>query len=107
MSHSILYPDDLIEAHITIQNTTNQPIKNIEYLDTIPKIFSLQKTQKYTIKIGNGGGVDRDFEPIGDNQYDAYFIGLDIPAGETLHITYELTALPASYGEMMVGDLEM
>ncbi len=31
-----------------------------------------------------------------------YFIGRDIAPGETLEFIYELTALPASYGEMIV-----
>lgn len=49
-TNTTLFPDDLIEARIIIKNTTNATIRNIEYLDTIPKIFSLEKTQKYTIK---------------------------------------------------------
>lgn len=35
-----------------------------------------------------------------------YFIGRDIPPGQTLEISYDMIALPASYGEMVVGDLE-
>lgn len=34
------------------------------------------------------------------------FIGRDIPPGQTLEISYDIVALPASYGEMIVGDLE-
>ena len=45
-SNATLFPDDLIEARIVIKNTTNATIRNIEYLDTIPNIFSLEKTQK-------------------------------------------------------------
>jgi hypothetical protein len=30
----------------------------------------------------------------------------DIAPGETVIVSYELIALPASYGEMIVGDLE-
>ena len=35
-----------------------------------------------------------------------YFIGRDIPPGATLEISSDMIALPASYGEMIVGDLE-
>lgn len=35
-----------------------------------------------------------------------YFVGRDIPPGQTLEISYDMVALPASYGEMVVGDLE-
>lgn len=50
--------------------------------------------------------MSRDFELIGDGEYDAHFIVNDIAPGETVIISYELVALPASYGEMIVGDLE-
>lgn len=71
-SNLMLHPDDLIEARIIIKNITNQPIKNIEYLDTIPRIFSSEKTQKYYVTI-NGKTITRDFEAVGDNEFDAYF----------------------------------
>lgn len=35
-----------------------------------------------------------------------YFVGRDLAPGETMEISYDLVALPASYGEMIVGDLE-
>lgn len=104
-THTTLYPDDLIQARISIKNTTNQTIKNIEYLDVVPKIFSLDKTEKYTVSIG-GTSIDRPFESISSGDYDMYFVGRDIPPGETLEISYDIVALPASYGEMIVGDLE-
>ncbi len=49
-THATLYPDDHIRSTIRIRNTTNKTIQNIEYLDTLPKIFSAASTQKYTIK---------------------------------------------------------
>lgn len=104
-THATLYPDDLIQARISIKNTSPTTIKNIEYLDTIPQIFSLEKTLKYTIKIGSTS-TDRPFEPIAAGDYDMHFVGRDLAPGETLEISYELIALPASYGEMVVGDLE-
>ncbi len=74
VSHPVLYPDDLIRVHITIKNTTMSTIRNIEYLDTVPRIFSLEKTQKYDVTIANAK-VTRNFEAIGDNEFDAYFVG--------------------------------
>ena len=35
-----------------------------------------------------------------------YLVGRDLAPGETMEISYDLVALPASYGEMIVGDLE-
>lgn len=32
--------------------------------------------------------------------------GMDIPSGQTLLFTYELIALPTSYGKMIVDNLE-
>jgi hypothetical protein len=105
VTHPVLYPDDMIQARISIKNTTNTTIKNIEYLDTLPKVFSSEKTQKYTIKIGNTM-VNKTFEPLSSSDYDMYFVGWDLAPGETMEILYDLVALPASYGEMIVGNLE-
>jgi hypothetical protein len=46
-----LHPDDLIRANISIKNTTATTIRNVEYLDIIPKVFSLDTTEKYTVTI--------------------------------------------------------
>ena len=105
VTHATLYPDDLIQARISIKNTSSVAIKNIEYLDTIPKIFSLEKTVRYNIKVG-GSSTDRVFESLSSGDYDMHFVGRDLAPGETLEISYDLIALPASYGEMIVGDLE-
>ena len=50
-THTTLYPDDLIHAQISIKNTTNTTITNVEYLDVVPKIFSLDATEKYTVTV--------------------------------------------------------
>ncbi|MBC7503535.1 VCBS repeat-containing protein [Candidatus Gracilibacteria bacterium] len=105
LTHTTLYPNDRINTIIRIHNTSNKTMKNVEYLDTIPKIFSLESTRKYTIKKG-GTSVSRDFENIGDNEYDAHFVVGDIAPGAIVEIGYELIALSASYGDMIVGDLE-
>ncbi len=105
VTHTTLYPDDLIQARISIKNTSPVAIKNIEYLDSIPKIFSLEKTTKYSIKMG-GSSTDRVFDSRSSGDYDMHFVGRNLAPGETLEISYDLIALPASYGEMIVGDLE-
>ncbi len=88
-----------------IKNTTAFPIRNIEYLDTVPGIFSLEKTLKYTVTTNNTT-VERSMESLSTDEYDAYFLGRDLLPGQSLEIRYDLIALPASYGEMIVGDLE-
>ena len=45
-------------------------------------------------------------ESLSSDEYDAYFVGRDLLPGQSLEIQYDLIALPASYGEMIVGDLE-
>ena len=104
-SHATLYPDDRIVASIRIKNTGNTMLKNIQYLDTIPQIFSSEKTETYTITI-NEKTITRDFQYLQNGEYDALFGPMELSPGETLTLRYELTALPASYGEMVVGDME-
>lgn len=38
--------------------------------------------------------------------YDVALSVRDIPAGATVHILYDVEALPATYGKMIVGKLE-
>ena len=48
-THPTLYTGDSITATVRIKNTTNRVMRGAEYLDTIPKIFSIENTQKYSI----------------------------------------------------------
>jgi len=57
-----------------IKNTTNKKITNIEYLDTIPQIFSSEKTMEYRIKIGDKN-ITRKIEPLSTGEYDIHFTG--------------------------------
>jgi hypothetical protein len=50
--------------------------------------------------------ITRDFMRLSYSDFDAYFSLLDIGAGDTLKLTYDLEVLPASYGELLVGDYE-
>ena len=79
-------------------------MKSVKYLDTIASIFTRDETEKYSIEI-NGQKIDKQLvEDFGD--YDLIFELPDIPAGGTVVIRYTLKILPASYGEMLVGDFE-
>jgi hypothetical protein len=62
-THTNLYPRDHIETNIRLKNTGKQVIKNTEYLDTLPKIFSGENTLKYKIVRGDTA-VSRDFESV-------------------------------------------
>jgi FG-GAP-like repeat len=104
-THATLYPEDHITATIRIENTSSQSMRSVEYLDTIPKIFSIKDTKQYSIHRSNVS-ISREYDAIWDNEYDAHFTLWDISPGETIEIIYEMVALPASYGEMIVGDLE-
>lgn len=47
-----------------------------------------------------------EFVLTSSSDYDAYFTLPDIPAGQMITLSYDLTALPTSYGELLVGDYE-
>lgn len=100
-----LHAGDTIRVDIAFTNTSNSPISGFEYLDTIPKIFDTEKTHTYRMTLGDES-QEKPFEWLATEEYDAHFIGRDIPAGSTLHMTYEVRALAASYGEMSVGKFE-
>lgn len=54
----------------------------------------------------DGQVQEKTFTLLQADDYDAYFTLRDIPAGSTLHLIYEVTALPVAYGEMIVDNLE-
>jgi hypothetical protein len=105
LTNSIVHSGDRIRVDIAIKNTTSQDISNISYLEKIPTIFSANSNSRYSVMLDDTK-IDRTFETITDSEYDARFIGRDIPAGKTIHIIYEVTALPASYGELLVWKFE-
>lgn len=49
ITSSTLHGGDRIIVEITIKNTTASTIKNVEYLDTLPKIFDLPDDPKYQV----------------------------------------------------------
>lgn len=100
LSATTLHAGDRVQVDIAIQNTTNNTLIPSEYLDTIPNIFSQENTEKYILSL-SGSSEERTFTPYSDT-YDALFTLKSIPAGQTLHIIYEVEALPTQYGEMTV-----
>jgi hypothetical protein len=96
---------DRIRVEITIRNTTPATLKNIEYLDTLAKIFDLPTDAKYSITLA-WASRDYPLTTISAEEYDFSLRGVDIPAGQTLIFSYELEALPTSYGNMIVDRLE-
>ncbi len=105
ISHTFLQSGDRIVAEVTLKNTGNTTLQNIKFLDSVPDIFDASNTESYEVILGNEK-VTRQFNRLSIGAYDAEFEGRDIPAGQTLTIRYEMTALPARHGEMMVGNLE-
>lgn len=103
--NSLLFPDDVIEVEISLKNTSAQEMKNIVYLDTIAKIFARDNTEKYSVEI-NGQKIEKYFEEPDSGDYDLQFSIDSIPANSEAKIRYTLKVLPASYGEMLVGDFE-
>lgn len=51
LGHSTLLPNDTVKVTIEITNNTKTIAKNIEYLDSIPRIFSTDETKKYIASI--------------------------------------------------------
>lgn len=105
LTSSLLHPEDTVRATITIKNTTSTPIRWAKYLDTIPNIFDPTDTASYNLTLW-WQTVTRDFSYVYSWDFDAEFSFIDIPAGDTLTLTYDMKALPASYGEMLVGKFE-
>ncbi len=105
ISHTFLQSGDRIVAEVTLKNTGGTTLRNIKFLDTIPDIFDATSTQTYDVILGTDK-VTRQFNRLSIGAYDAELEGRDIPAGQTLTFRYEMTALPARHGEMMVGNLE-
>lgn len=103
--NNLLYPDDIIEVTIALKNNSAEAMKNIVYLDTITEIFAKDNSAHYEVEI-DGKKVAKNFvEPEG-GEYDLQFEIDEIPAGGEAKIRYTLKVLPASYGEMLVGDFE-
>jgi len=65
----------------------------------------IRNTTQYRLET-NGVSVSRNFEFLNSSDYDAHFVLSDIAPWQKLVLSYELTALPASYGQMLVWDLE-
>ncbi len=100
-AHSTLYSGDPIEVKITLKNNSTRTIRNIEYLDSIPSYLSHEHTESYRV-----GSVNRPLEYLTTDDYDIRMEVGDMAPGETVTLSYILSALPASYGEMKVGKLE-
>lgn len=49
ISSSTLHGGDRVLVEITLKNTTASTVKDIEYLDTLPKIFDLPESAKYQV----------------------------------------------------------
>ncbi len=105
-SSDVIHSGDKILATITIKNTSNKTAKSIEYLDTIPKIFDASETLRYTITASDGTKKEKNFQYLSTEEFDAFFNLWDLPSGATMTLTYDLKALPASYGTMIVDNLE-
>lgn len=70
ITSSILHGGDRIQVEVSLKNTSTNTISSIEYLDTIPKIFSLPQDATYKTILGlqstdspieNLAGEDFDF----------------------------------------------
>ncbi len=96
---------DRVRQEIVIKNTGDNTIKNINYLDTLPSMFDSSDTKTYDVVL-NGEKVTRNFSKLNVWEYDASFLWVDIPAGASIVISFELRVLPTKHGNMMVWKLE-
>lgn len=103
---SILKSGEKVRVDIEIRNTGTTPLTGIEYIDTVPPIFSDTDTRAYTVVSGTET-ITREYARAPGSEYDNYFRLPDIAPGRSVILSYELTALPASYGELLVGDFEI
>lgn len=49
--NTVIQADETVEVAITITNNTTQNIEDIEYLDSIPRIFDTRETSNYTVSL--------------------------------------------------------
>jgi len=103
--NAILYPYDTIQVEVSVKNLSSESQKNVKYLDSIPKIFDRDTSATYSVEI-TGNRVEKNFQEKDNGEFDLEFDVGEIPAGAEAKIRYTLKVLPASYGEMLVGDFE-
>lgn len=103
--NAILYPYDTIQVEVSVKNLSSESQKNVKYLDSIPKMFDRDTSATYSVEI-TGNRVEKNFQEKDDGEFDLEFDVGEIPAGAEAKIRYTLKVLPASYGEMLVGDFE-
>ncbi len=72
-SSDVIHSGDKILSTITIKNTSSRIAKNVEYLDTIPKIFDASETMRYTITTLDGVKKEKNFQYLPTEEFDAYF----------------------------------
>lgn len=102
---STLHAGDTIQVKVTLKNTSSSPLQNIEYLDSVPSVFDESDRTTYTLARGNTQS-EYPLEHLSASEYDLRFKIPRIEVGETVVMSYTLKAVPASYGEMLVGDFE-
>ncbi len=103
-----LQANDLVKVIVSIDNTSTSAIHHIEYLDSLPEIFSADTSQPYSI-MKNGIETVASFtdEMIDNDPYfPVYFSGGEVPAGWKVTFSYYAKVLPFAYGTMIVGKLE-
>lgn len=103
--NAILYPYDTIQVEVSVKNLSSESQKNVKYLDSIPKMFDRDTSATYSVEI-TGNRVEKNFQEKDNGEFDLEFDVGEIPAGAEAKIRYTLKVLPASYGEMLVGDFE-
>jgi hypothetical protein len=105
LSAGLLESGDRIRVEIEIKNTGTSTVRDLSYLDKVPKIFEILPDNTYTSTLGSQN-TEEDLFPLSWEEYELYFRGMDIPAGQTLTLRYEVKARPMTYGKMIVDNLE-
>ena len=78
-----LQANDLVKVIVSIDNTSTSAIHHIEYLDSLPEIFSADTSQPYSIMKNGIETVSSFTDEMIDNDpyFPVYFSGGEIPAG--------------------------
>lgn len=74
-------------------------------MDSVAKIFDIPEGTQYRATVA-AASIEADLVPLSGEDYDLAFTLPNIPSGQTLILSYELEALPVSYGNMIVDYLE-
>jgi hypothetical protein len=89
---------DSVNVQVTLTNTSGAPLKNVAYIETLEKVFTLDLDKEMQSSLW--------LKPRQIAGYDFIVDGFNIPTGEKVIFNYEVKTLPFRYGYIQAGLFE-